>query len=384
MRDDHTTRRRRSFLKAITAAGAVGLAGCSGGDGGDGNGDGGGDAGNASGGNDTGNDSGGSGGEGAVEWTIGTSTPETATHASGVAMSQVVSEQSERISMSAQTTGGTAANPRLIANGDIDVAQSTAWAVARSNTGGPPYGEPVGKTMTQVLPFMTLEYYLIRRDVDELSDIDTVSDIPTDGSISMAFGQRGGTNYFAGLDGFRMSGVENPEDNYDIRSMSFGDQGSALRDGRLDIGIVYGVSREVLTGWAQEVGATTDVSVVEWEFDQSTVEESGLPYVYIESPADLWEQDLAVDSIPSVGVGYESVFPADVSTELGYEFTSVVLENVDAVREASSVLSRAGPEFASEFLLRSGDAPVHPGAEQYYRENDLWDDALTSLEDYES
>jgi len=238
--------------------------------------------------------------------------------------------------------------------------------------------------MTQVLPFMTLEYYLIRRDVDELSDIDTVSDIPTDGSISMAFGQRGGTNYFAGLDGFRMSGVENPEDSYDIRLMSFGDQGSALRDGRLDIGIVYGVSREVLTGWAQEVGATTDVSVVEWEFDQSTVEESGLPYVYIESPADLWEQDLAVDSIPSVGVGYESVFPADVSAELGYEFTSVVLENVDAVREASSVLSRAGPEFASEFLLRSGDAPVHPGAEQYYRENDLWDDVLTSLEDYGS
>jgi len=145
MPDDHTSRRRRSFLKAITAAGTVGLAGRAGGDGGDGNGDGGGDAGNANGGNDTGNDSGGSGGEGAVEWTMGTSTPETATHASGVAMSQVVSEQSERISMSAQTTGGTAANPRLIANGDIGVAQSTAWAVARANTGGPPYGEPVEK-----------------------------------------------------------------------------------------------------------------------------------------------------------------------------------------------------------------------------------------------
>jgi TRAP-type uncharacterized transport system substrate-binding protein len=47
------------------------------------------------------------------------------------------------------------------------------------------------------------------------------------------------------------------------------------------------------------------------------------------------------------------------------------------------VLKGAGPEFAAEFLLRSEDAPVHPGAEKYYKEADLWSDDLTSLSDYQ-
>jgi len=395
---DSTTDRRK-FLQTVGAASLVGLAGC-GGDGGDSgggsDGDDGGDGGDSGGGSDgddgsNGGDSGGSdgddsgdGGTESVEWTIGTSGPETATHASGVAMSEVISERSDNISMSAQTTGGTAANPRLIAQGDIDVAQSTDWAVARSNSGADPYGEPVGKTMTQVLPFMTLEYYLVRRTDDELSGIETVSDIPQDGSISMAFGQRGGTNFFAGLDGFRMSGIDDVQDKYDLQSMSWGDQGAQFADGRLDIMLVYGVSREVLTGWAQEAGAQADVAVVEWEFSEEDMASSELPYTYIETPADLWDgQDIRLDSIPAVGTGYETIFPAEVSEDLGYEFVSTVMDDIDAVREASSVLARAGPDFAQEFLLPSANAPVHPGAERYYKENDLWNDELTTLDEYE-
>ena len=389
---------RRKFLKVVGAASMVGLAGC-GGDGGDGGGDGsdGDDGGGSDGGDgDDGGGSDGSDGDGggsdggdsddggmSVDWTMGTSGPETATHASGVAMSEVISEKSDSISMSAQTTGGTAANPRLIAQGDIDVAQSTDWAVARSNSGADPYGEPVGKTMTQVLPFMTLEYYLVKRE-GELEGVETVSDIPQHGSVSMAFGQRGGTNFFAGLDGFQLSGIEDVQDKYDLQSMSWGDQGSQFADGRLDVMLVYGVSREVLTGWAQEAGAQVDVSVVEWEFSEEDIASSDLPYTYIETPADLWDgQDIRMDSIPAVGVGYQTVFPAEVSEDLGYEFVSTVMEDIDAVREASSVLARAGPDFAQEFLLPAGNAPVHPGAERYYKENDLWKDGLTTLDEYE-
>lgn len=376
----HSTTNRRRFLQGVGAASLVGLAGCSGesGSGGDESGGGSDDSGDE----DMQADS--DGGGMSVEWTIGTSGPETATHASGVAMSEVISETSDSIDMSAQTTGGTAANPRLIAQGDIDVAQSTDWAVARANSGGQPYGEPVDATMTQVLPFMTLEYYLVRRTDDRLSDIETVSDIPQDGSISMAFGQRGGTNFFAGLDGFRLSGIDNVQENYDLQSMSFGDQGAQFADGRLDIMLVYGVSREVLTGWAQEAGAQTDVALVEWEFSEDDIADSALPYTYIETPADLWEgQDIRTDDIPAVGVGYQTVFPASVSEDLGYEFVSTVMDDIDAVREASSVLARAGPDFAQDFLLPSPDAPVHPGAERYYREEDLWSDDLTTLEEYD-
>lgn len=373
--NDSTLSERRRFLKAAGAVGLGGLAGCMGSD----------DDSDADDGGDDGADDGESSDEGGetVQWTMGTSGPDSATHASGVAMSQVLSEESDSIDMSAQTTGGTAANPQLIDNGDIDVAQSTSWGVVRANEGDEPYGEPMEKTMTQVLPFMSLEYYLVKRDVEELSDIETVSDIPQDGSINMAFGQRGGTNHFTGLDGLKLSGIENPREKFNIRSMSWGDQGAALRDGRLDIGIVYSVSGVVLAGWEQELDATQAVDVVEWEFDESDVEESGLPYFYIDASADPWEQELSSDSIPSLGVGYETVFSEDVSQELGYEFVSTVHDNVEAVRDASSVLQGAGEELTQKLMLASESAPVHPGAEQYMKEEDIWSDELTTLDEYD-
>lgn len=366
--DDLPTTDRRTYIKSVGATGVAGLtalAGCS----------------SSSGSNDGSTTTSGSG---AQSWRLGTSGPETATHASGVAMANVVSEQSEELSVSAQTTGGTASNPRLISKGDIDVAQSTTWAGKRANTGQKPYGKPVGETITQVIPFMSLEYYLVKRDTEKLADVESVSDIPTDNSISMAFGQRGGTNYFAGLDGFRLSGIDNPQDKYDIQSMSWGQQASSFRNGQLDVILTYGVSREVLTGWAQEVGSTTEVDVVTWEFDEETLANSEHSYVYLETPADLWNQELRVDSIPSVGVSYETVFPASVSEDRAYQFTDLVMNNVQQVRDASSVLSRAGPEFAAEFLLRSPDLPVHPGAAKWYKEQDLWSEDLTTLEEYQS
>lgn len=358
-RTDGSTRNwnRRTLLKVAGASGMGAVAGCTG-------------------------MGGGSDEEG--EWTIGTSGPESATHASGVAMSQIISEESDTINMSAQTTQGTAANPRLMDEGDIDVAQSTAWATTRANAGEEPLGDPpLDMTITQVVPFMTIEYYLIKRDVPELEDIQSVSDIPQDGSISMAFGQRGGSNWYAALDGFALSGIENVEENYDLQSLSWGDQRAQLSDGRLDIGVGYSISETTLVGWEQELDATQEIDIVEWEFDETDVAESGLPYEYSEAPADVWEQDLTPDSFPGVADAYLTVFPAEIEQELAYEFVTTIHENIETVRSASEVLQAAGREFTEEMLATSPNAPIHPGTEQFLREEDMWRDDFVSLDEYE-
>ena len=367
---------RRKFLKSTGALGVVGLAGCAGDDNGDD------DSGSGTGGDDDGGSD--DGGDDVASWTIGTSGPDSATHASGVAMSQVISNESDLIDMSAQTTGGTAANLPLIADDELDIAQSTSWGVVQANAGSAPYNEPLAKTMTQVLPFMSIEFYLLKRDVEEFEDIETVSDIPQDGSISMAFGDRAGTNYFAGVDAFELSGIEDPEEKYDISSLDWGSQRAQMQDGRLDMCIGYSISERTLVGWEQELDATTDVDIVSWEFDADDVADSGLPYVFIESPGDLWEQDVSIDTISALGVGYETVFPPEISQELGYEFVSVVHENIDQVRDASAVLGGAGVDLTEQLILASPDAPVHPGTEQFMREEDIWSDELTTLEEYES
>ena len=363
---------RRTVLKTAASIATVGLAGCTGGGG-------------SSGGGGGGNSSGGSGGgQGNFDWTIGTSGEETATHASGVAFSNIVSQNSDNIRMSAQTTGGTTANPRLIDQGDIDIAQSTAPMVWRANTGQDPYADPkVNKTMCQTFSYMTLDNFLVKRNTEALSDIETITDIPTDGSVTMSWGPRGTSAWDTMADAFTLAGVENPEQKFDLEIMGLGDQAGAMRDGRIDLATVYTANTQTIIGWIQELSSTTDLGVVTFPFDEQTVQQTNLPLVYSEAPASVFDQDIGVDSFPTMSIGYFTTIPSDIPAKPVYDFTSILMDNVEAVRSANAVLSEFGPEFGTEFLAKNGEVPVHPGTEQWFKENDLWSDDLTSLEQYQ-
>jgi len=373
MADSHKNVDRRTVLKTAAPIAALGLAGCSqngdgGGDGDGGGGDGGGDG----------------GGQQNYNWTIGTSGEETATHASGVAFSSIVSENSDSIEMSAQTTGGTTANPRLIDQGDIDMAQSTGPMVWRANTGRDPYTDPeLETTMCQTFSYFTLDVFLVKRNTDALSDIETIADIPTDGSVDMSWGPRGTSAWDTMNDAFALAGVEDAENTFDLEVMGLGDQAGAMRDGRIDIATVYTANTQTIIGWIQELSSTTDLEVVTFPFGESEVEQAEPPLIYNETPADVFDQDIGVDSFPTISIGYFTTIPADIPAEPVYEFTRILMENAEQVHDANAVLSEHGPDFATEFLVKNGEVPVHPGTEQYYRENDLWSDDLTSLEDYQ-
>lgn len=372
MAQDQELFRRRSILKATGPLVMMGFAGCMG---------------SQSTGNETNDGSGNTGGNGGQQysWRIGTSGQETATHASGVAFSNIVSENSDMIEMSAQTTGGTTANPRLVDQGDVDIAQSTAPMVWRANVGRAPYVDPkISKTMCQTFSYMTLDCFLVKRNVGKLSDIKTITDIPTDGSVKMSWGPRGTSAWDTQVDAFKMAGVKNPEEKFDLQVMGLGDQAGAMRDGRLDIANIYTANTKTLIGWIQELDATSDIDIVRYPFDKQTVKNSGKPLVYSEVSTDVWNQKVSGSSFPALSIGYFTTIPADIPSEPVYEYTRILMEKYKKVRDAHAVLARHGPDFATKFLVKNGEVPVHPGTEKYYKENDLWSNDLTSLKSYQS
>lgn len=334
--------------------------------------------------NPSANSSNDSSGQQIYTWRIGTSGQGTATHASGVAFSNIVSESSDMIEMSAQTTGGTTANPRLIDQGKIDIAQSTAPMVWRADTGGDPYtNPPINKTLCQTFSYMTLDVFLVKRNIDRLGDIKTITDIPTDGSVTMSWGPRGTSAWDTQVDAFKMAGIKNPEKAYDLQVMGLGDQATAMRDGRIDIANVYTANTKTLIGWIQELDATTDIDVIRYPFDEQTVLDSGKPITYSEISGDVWNQDISSETFPGMSIGYFTIISAEIPAEPVYEYTRSLLENNKQVRNAHAVLSSPGPDFATKFLVQNGEVPVHHGTEQYFKENDLWNDTLVSLDDYE-
>lgn len=380
MSRDKSRLRRRSFVKTAVPIGIVGMAGCTGNGDGDGTGNGNGNGTGNGNGNGNGDDNGGE--QNTYNWRLGTSSQATATHAAGVAFSSTINEHSDMLEASAQTTGGTEANPRLIDEGQIDMGITTGDAVSRANTNGSPYDDPpVDKTFCQTFTFMTVDQFLVRRNTEELQDIETLDDVPTDGSIRMSWGARGSSGFRVQQLAFEIAGIENPTEKYDIRPIEVGDQPAAFREGRLDIAFTYTINHSILPGWAQELDSTSEFSIVKYPFDEQDVIDSGYPLIFSTAEPP-FNQEVGVDTFPTVSLTYTPTIPAGVSEEAGYEFTSILMENHEEVSEAHAVLSNFNPESGTNLLLASEEAPIHPGAEQYYRDNDLWSDEFTSLDDY--
>jgi len=316
------------------------------------------------------------------DWTIGTSGEETATHASGVAFSSTVSEQSDNIEMSAQTTGGTTANNRLIDEGQIDIAQSTHNLLWRANQGREPYTDPeIEKTICQTFSYMTLDIFLVKRDIDDLSDVSTIADLPRDGSVDLSFGPRGTSAYDAASDGMSILGI-NEDEAFNMNAMGLGDQASAMNEGRLDVCTVYTANQETLIGWIEQLDAQTEIDVLEWDISQSEAQEAEEPVAVSDVSGDVWNQDVSSNTFTALPLGYMTAIPAEIDNDLVYEYVEILMDNNEEVRGASAVLAQHGPDFATEWLQPNG-VPVHPGAEEYYRDNDMWDDELTSLDDFE-
>lgn len=367
--------RRRSVVKAIgggTTAGILGLAGCTESEGGDGNG-----------GDDSdGGDGNGGDGEDSVSWVIGTSGEETATHASGVAFSNVVSENSDRIEMSAQTTGGTTANNRLLDDEEVDIAQSTHNLLWRANQDLGPYSDPpIEKTLCQTFSYMTLDIFLVKRqEADDLEGVSQVADLPE--GTNLSFGPRGTSAWDMANDGLNMLGIEDSQEYFNVSTMGLGDQADAMNDGRIDVCTCYTANQETLIGWIQQLDAQVEIDVLEWGISEDEAREADVPVAVADIPGDVWNQEVSHDPFTGLPLGYTTVIPSDISEDLVYEYTEILMNNVEEVREASAVLERHGPDFATEWL-QPEDVPVHPGAEQYYRDNDMWDDSLTTLDEFE-
>ena len=375
---------RRKVISTVGAVGALGLAGCSGGDGGDG-GDGGSGSDGGSDGGDGGSSggSGGSGGSQSYTYTLGTSGESTGTHGVGVAFSSVMDEFSDILTINPQTTPGTTANPRLMDQGQIDIGQSTDLNGWRGNTGQAPYtGDgALDITLCQSLAWMTVDIVMFKRDTEEFSDIETVNDIPSD--VPMTWGPPGASGYSVAQIGFEMAGAGGPSD-YNLRNMEFGDIATAMREGRIDIAMSLTVNRDTLLGYVQELDSTSDIDIVQWPWSQEEAEEHPSPLSPGAISADLFSSDLSVDEFQGLSTGYSTYFTPDHPAEATYEFAKVLLENNEEVQQYHSAVSGFDADFAVDWLASGPEVPVHPGVEQYLKEEDLWEDRLISLDDYES
>ncbi|WP_228546289.1 TAXI family TRAP transporter solute-binding subunit [Halegenticoccus tardaugens] len=331
MARDSGTRRldRRTFAKVAGGAAIAGLAGCVGGPAGAGDE--------------------GSGGQQFV--TIGTGGTGGVYYPLGGGMADVLNENMDGVEASAESTGASVENCRLVADEEMTMALALGNSVLLAVDGEGDFDEPLPlaalfgayQNSTQVI---TLE----NTDIESIADME---------GRKVSVGSPGsGTEVIAKelLEFYDLT-----YDDIDEQRLSFGETASALKDGQIDAGfwsVAYPASS------IQDLASQRNIRMLDFpaeDLDELTSEFDY--YVKGTVPAETYQgqdEDVNVPDVTNSMVARE-----DMGEDLAYEVVKTIYENVDALVEVHPA--------AEQFEETARDAPIdlHPGARKYFDEADL-------------
>ncbi len=144
------------------------------------------------------------------------------------------------------------------------------------------------------------------------------------------------------------------------------EMGQALCDNNIDA-FIYTVGHP--SGAIQEVTSTCDVNIVNANDEElmALVEETPF-YFPATIPAGMYRG--TDEDVQTFGVGATFVSSADVEEEVVYTLVASVFDNIDDFRALHPAFNNLDPEIMA---TQGMSAPMHPGAERYFREQGLID-----------
>lgn len=281
-------------------------------------------------------------------------------YAAGGAICRLVNKDRAQhgVRCSVESTGGSVFNANTIKAGELDLG------VVQSDVGYNAYNgegqfKEAGKfdKLRSVFSLHPEPFTVVTRKESNIKSFDDLKGTRfnvgnpgsgTRASMEQLLGARGD-----GLDFFSLASELRPDEH-----------GSALCDGKID-GFFYGVGHPsaniqdpTTTCGAQIVpitGPVVDKLVEQYPYYAKVSIPGGL---YLNNPND----------IPTYGVLATFVTSADVPDETVYLVVKAVFENFDEFKKLHPALGHLD---AKDMVVNGLSAPLHPGAEKYYKEKGL-------------
>lgn len=270
----------------------------------------------------------------------------------GAAMAAAINAATDKIEVVVQPTKGSIENINLCDAGDIQMGMSNSDGVYWAGTGTGSYAD-LGEQ--NIAGLMSL--YLSAGQMSTLAN----SGITNYGDLKgkkVCLGPPSTTIVEMSKAILKEYGID-PEKDITPYYLSFDEGLTKLTDGEIDATFfVGGIPTAAL------VNASSTGNVVMVEADPAILEKVAAENVYYTPhtiPAGTYkgtDQDIHTLKI------YTEIFVnKDVPEDAVYEFVKVALEQVETYRTAHTVAAEINPETACKT-----SAPLHPGAERYYRE----------------
>jgi len=334
---------RREFLYGTAAVGALGLAGCASG-----------------------------GGDNDMSLRVGTSAG--GTKEIGLAVEQVATNNSDSLEYATVESPGFIGTIRRMAQGQFNsgITDNNSLVKAANDRGS--FSEQ-GVDSIPWYGFYGFPYniYIVARDG---TDIETFDDLA---GKNVYPAEPGYSTRATSIDVWSQDPTADVYDQMNIVDLSVEDAPGAMEEGEIDACIAYGAPGAGYTGWVTQIASRIDVHYVE---PTDALKESAAAYdgagtstiEYGNMP--LADQDIGTNSLFTWDIQCNFMFNPTASDDAVYELCRIVDEHNSAVKDTAPQF--VGFESTSDMHASAvGAFDIHPGAAQYYKDNDAWDDSLT-------
>lgn len=284
--------------------------------------------------------------------TIGTASAGGAFYVVGTGIAEVISKHVPQLNVAAEITGGSVQNPILVGTGESDIGISNADHVLHAINGVGSYEQKfelsaIGSLHSSILHIVTLES----------TGIKTVSDLK---GKKVAVGPAGGGSIPMIEAALKVYGMT--LDDINASYLSYDDGISQLKDGQVDCALAaagYPASA------VMSLAATDKVIMVSLTDDDMTKISADNPYYSKEVVSkDVYKTDKDIIVLCVRNLLYCS---PKLSNETVYAIAQAVYGNLEELKSYHNALSAV----TLETIVDTSSAPLHPGAEMYFKDAGL-------------
>jgi hypothetical protein len=270
----------------------------------------------------------------------------------GGAIAKVLNENIDSMNASAQSTGASVTNTRLIYNQEVELA-ILQNDIANYAVNGERQFE--GNQVNNMSGIASLYPEVIQIIVRSDAGIDSIEDLKGKSVAVGAPGSGAEANASQILEFFGLS-YDDIEEDY----LSFGEAASRLKDRQIDAAFL---TAGIPTAAVMDVAATQDIKLL--NFSDQDIESLNEAYPYLTGvivPAETYnglDNDVQTVALQAILVAESSL-----SEEIVYNITKAIFENRDTLIAAHARAKDITLEGAESGIT----VKLHPGAQKYYNE----------------
>lgn len=274
----------------------------------------------------------------------------------GGAMAELINAESDGLSASAEATGASVENLRLLAGGESDLAIAQGDVSYQALHGEGEFEDEPIETQTLMVLYPNVYHAVSLQSIDAELGLECFSDIA---GHRFSVGAPGSGNEVATNLVFEALGIS-PDSDITRQRYAYAETARALREGQIDAGSwVVGEGH----GSLRELEATDPIHLVPICDDEVSAVTGEHPF-YTPHTISADTYSTVTEDVSTIALWNVVAVSPDMSEDRGYELAKLLYENVDSITQVYA----GAADYLTLETLENSPVPLHPGVIRYAEE----------------